>query len=69
MTGRGSSLWKLFQHAALRERALARRGHAPTLNVMELGWRKWVCVDGWFAELNEPPRARRIESLHEPGVG
>lgn len=85
MTGRGQPLWNLFQRAALRERALARRGlslapgdpgrprpldwEPASLEVMALGWRKWVCVDGWFAEINEPPRARGVELLHGPGVG
>jgi hypothetical protein len=85
MAGSGEPLRQLFQRAALRERALARRGlslapgeprrphplewEPASLEVMALGWRTWVCVDGWFAEINEPPRARGIESAPEPGAG
>ena len=84
MRSSGEPLRKLFQRAALQERALARRGlstpgalrrpgpfeMAPaSLEVMALGWRKWVCVDGWFAEISGPPRARGIESGPDPVAG
>ena len=85
MAVNGDPLRQLFQRAAHRERALARRGLSleqgalrgtrtpewvpASVEVTALGWRRWILVDGWFAEISAPPRARGIESAPEPGEG
>ena len=38
--------------------SIALVGLVYSATFLWLGWRKWVCVDGWFVEINGSPRAR-----------